>query len=340
MNIEKNIFKNTKVNIKKLISYGFVYNDNIYEYRKEFMDSFKAYIFVDKKGIVSGKIYDLSTQEEYINYRIESQSGQFINKVRKEYEDILKDICDNCFDRTYFMSNQANRITELIYNEYHDEPEFPFERFPEYGIFKNRENGKWYAIILNIEKSKLDKKSSLEVEIINVKLDSSKIAELLNRKGFYEGYHMNKKNWISIILDDSLNDQEIFDYIKESHSYTIKSKEWIIPANPKFYDVINCFNETDTIKWKQSNNIKLGDIVYIYVGAPYSSILYKCEVIGINIPYKYKDKNLSIDKVMDIKLIEKYDKDKYTFTKLNKYGIKSIRGPRSITEDLRREMNK
>lgn len=44
--------------------------------------------------------------------------------------------------------------------------------------------------------------------------------------------------------------------------------DWIIPCNIKKYDVLGAFPKLNTIDWKQSRNIKIGDTVYIYVGAP------------------------------------------------------------------------
>ena len=115
--------------------------------------------------------------------------------------------------------------------------------------------------------------------------------------------------------------------------------EWIVPANPKYYDIINAFNKTDTIIWKQSNNIWAGDIVYLYVAAPISAILYKCEVLETDIPYEYKDKNVAMKKVMKIKLLKRYKQDEFTFEKLNKYGIKLVRGPRGLTDILSKDLN-
>jgi len=115
--------------------------------------------------------------------------------------------------------------------------------------------------------------------------------------------------------------------------------EWIVPANPKYYDIINAFNKTDTIIWKQSNNIWAGDIVYLYAAAPISAILYKCEVLETDIPYEYKDKNVAMKKVMKIKLLKRYKQDKFTFEKLNKYGIKWVRGPRGLTDILSKDLN-
>ncbi len=68
---------------------------------------------------------------------------------------------------------------------------------------------------------------------------------------------------------------------------------------------MNAFNDTTTINWKQSNNIRKGDIIYIYIAEPYSAIMFKCEVIETGIPYKYKKSNVPIKQIMKIKLIKK-----------------------------------
>ena len=66
--------------------------------------------------------------------------------------------------------------------------------------------------------------------------------------------------------------------------------------------------------------------------------MYKCKVIEVNIPYEYKDKNVSMNKVMKIKLIEKMDKKNYDFNYLNKIGIKMIRGPRKISKEIENKL--
>lgn len=340
MNIEENIFKRSSIIFEKLVPYGFIRKDNKYLFSTTILnDRFRVDIEVDNKKIIRGKIIELSLDEEYTNYRIEKITGDFVNKVRNEFEKVLIDIRKNCCTEKYFLSEQANRITNLIINKYHDIPEFIWDKFPGYGIFRNSSNNKWYSLIMNINKRKIDEGNE-EIEVLNIKLNEDKIKYLLDRKGFYKAYHMNKKNWITIILDNTLKDKEIMSYIEESHKFTEQIEEWIIPANPKYYDIINCFNDTDILTWKQSNNINIGNFVYLYVGAPYSSILYKCEVLEVNIPYEYKDKNLSMSKVMKIKLLRKYDKNKFTFEKLKSYGIKAIRGPRLMPKDLSIEMNK
>ena len=69
---------------------------------------------------------------------------------------------------------------------------------------------------MNINLSKLNI-GNHEAEIINVKLSENKVNELLNEKGYYQAYHMNKKNWISIVLDDTLEDNKNIKLIDASY---------------------------------------------------------------------------------------------------------------------------
>lgn len=221
MNIEKEVFQRRKINFSKLINYGFIKEKNTYIYSQKIMNAdFIVYITITSKGDINGKIYDLETNEEYINYRIENQNGSFVNQVRIEYMAILKDIAEQCFDKNDFILPQTNRITEAIKEIYKDNPHFLWKKHPGYGVFKNPQNQKWYAIIMNLDKSKLNENVQGETEILDIKLDPKKIITLLNNKGYYPAYHMNKQNWITIILDDTISDTQIIDLIKESHKYT------------------------------------------------------------------------------------------------------------------------
>ena len=118
-------------------------------------------------------------------------------------------------------------------------------------------------------------------------------------------------------------------------------KEWIIPANPDYYDIVHAFDDAREIEWKQGRGIKAGDTVFLYVGAPVSAILYKCRVIETDIPYHYSDENLTITAVMKIKLQKRYKPSQFTFEKLKeKYGIYAVRGPRGIPDSLSEALKK
>ena len=215
--MENEVFKRTIVNFKKLEKYGFKKEENIYSFEKQFFNNdFKAIINIDDKGLVTARVIDLQMNEEYLGLRTE-MAGEFVNNVREAYKNILIDIKNNCFETKCFISNQANRINKYVLDKYNDEPEFLWEKFPGYGVYRNKNNNKWYGIIMNLDLSKLDDGTG-EVEIINVKLDESKIKKLIKENGFYKAYHTNKANWISIILNDTLKDEEIFSLIDESYN--------------------------------------------------------------------------------------------------------------------------
>lgn len=215
MNIENEIFKRSVVNFEKLEFYGFQKENNKYVYHQTFLNgSFKAIIIVDNN--VFGKIIDLDTDEEYTNIRTD-MSGEFVNKVREEYKKILIDIKENCFEKKYFITAQANRIAECIKNNYDTDPEFLWDKLPGCGVFRNSCSNKWYGIIMNIDLSKIDTGTG-EIEVLNVKLDENKIPILLKKNGYYPAYHMSKKDWISIILNGTISDDEIMSLIDESYN--------------------------------------------------------------------------------------------------------------------------
>lgn len=333
MSIEQEIFKKSKIDYKKIKSYGFIKKDNVYTYTINFLnDDFQAIVTIDKKGTVSGKVYDLQMNDEYTNIRVEKNVGEFVAKVKDEYSKILIDIRDKCFTQNHFMYEQSNRVCNYIKEKYSVEPEFLWDKFTGTGVFRNQKNEKWFGLILDIDRSKITSGEGI-IEVIDLKADEKTIESLLKKKGYYPGYHMNKKSWFTIILDDTLSDEKIFKLIDESYSSVNIPTSWIIPANPRVYDVISHFESNDTIDWHQTSNIEKGDTVYIYMGAPISSIMHKCIAIEVNLPSNYED----WDKAMILKLEKIYKQDEISYTLLNSLGIKSIRGPRKISKELEKE---
>lgn len=222
MDLEKELFKSYKVDFDRLEGYGFVKNDERYCLSKNIMDdTFRVDIEVDLEGNVFSKIYDLDFNTPYTNHRVKSQNGEFVGRVREELTGVLLDVRDRCFIKEYFIGEQANLLCSLIKSEYGDEPEYLWDDYPGDGIFRNSTSGKWYGLIMNIPRNRIDKGDE-EVEVLNVKLDKEKIPELLEKRGFYPAYHMNKKYWISIILDGTLEIDEIMEYVRKSHANTRK----------------------------------------------------------------------------------------------------------------------
>lgn len=314
---------------KKLIPYGFSYENGKYLLSKLIHNNEFEMRIVIKDKKISAKLIDTNFGDEFNQINMDV-TGSFVASLKEECSEIFLDIRDKCFEKELFIFPQTNRIAKAILDKYYVEPEFLWDKFPGFGVFRNKTNQKWFGIIMNLPKNKIVGDSKDEIEVINIKLDD-KVPEYLNRDGIYPSYHMSKKNWVSVLLDDSLTDEEVMELIDLSNSSASIVNEWIVPANPKYCDVEHMFDKEDIQDWKQGRGIKVGDIVYMYVAAPISAIMFKCEVMETDIPYNYVSKELTVNKIMRIKLLERIDPKIYSFEVLNKeYGVPFIRGPRSM----------
>lgn len=223
MSIESDLFLRHSCDFEKLIEFGFKKEKQKYFLEKLFMNGeFKASISVSKKGVVSGAVFDTENGDEYLPIRLENPQGAFVGKVKDEYINLLTQIREMCFFKNLFVAEQSNRIANFIKTKYNDSPVFMWPKFPTYGVFKNKKNDKWYGIVMYIPKTKLGEPSEEKVEVINLKINKDKIPELIKLEGIYPAWHMNKKYWISVILDETLSDDEIIKYIEESQCYTLK----------------------------------------------------------------------------------------------------------------------
>ena len=240
-------------------------------------------------------------------------------------------------------------VYEYVKKQYGSEPEYLWMKYPDYAVLRHSDNNKWYAIIMNIRRSKLGLEGDDTVDIINVKMTDSFSADMLiQENGFFRGYHISRGDWVSVLLDGTVPLKRITSLINISYNATASArkkqetrppKEWIIPANPKYYDIIHAFDNAEIIDWKQGSGIKKGDTVYMYVGAPISAVLYKCKVTETDIPYEYKGK-VNITALMKIELQKRYEPEKFSFKRLNdEFGIFAVRGPRGIPNSLGAALN-
>lgn len=241
-------------------------------------------------------------------------------------------------------------IFAYMIKKYKVSPEYPWAKYDSNAVFRHSDNKKWFALVMGVEKNKLGLSGSEYVDVINLKIDDMVFRDILvQQEGILPGYHMNKEHWITVLLDGTVEEAKVYDLIDASFTATASKKkkakirppkEWIIPANPKYYDIENAFDNAEIIDWKQSSSVKVGDTVFMYVAAPVSAILYKCKVVEVDIPYDYQDKNLSITTLMKIKLLRRYNREQFTFDKLKEdYGIYAVRGPRGVPNSLSRELN-
>ena len=83
--------------------------------------------------------------------------------------------------------------------------EYMWEKYPTFAVYRHQNNKKWFAVIMEIPKSKIDLCGDDSVCVINLKCDPTLIGSLLLENGIHKGYHMNKNYWITVRLDGSVN---------------------------------------------------------------------------------------------------------------------------------------
>ena len=118
---------------------------------------------------------------------------------------------------------------------------------------------------------------------------------------------------------------------------------WVIPCNPKLYDIVGAFEKLDTIEWSQKNNTSVGDTIYIYVGGEYKAVMYKCEVLETELYGNRSNEDLEFYKTLSVKpdvrymrirLIEKYDRDTFPLAELREHGLTNVQGRSKVTPQL------
>ena len=220
-NLDK-YFENKNIDYEKLLKYGFSKNGNNYIYEnKIYNDSFNVIVEITKEK-KSSKVIDLSTNEEYTLIDVKHSTGNYVGKIKEEYEFILNDIIENCTTPNIFKSKQAKYIIKYIKEKYNDDLEFLWEKFSNTAVWRNKNNNKWYGLILILPESKLGLESNKIVEVIDLRYQKNDINNIVDKNKIFPGYHMNKKSWITIRLDESIEIKEIYKLIDNSYKISLK----------------------------------------------------------------------------------------------------------------------
>ncbi|MDE6604553.1 MAG: MmcQ/YjbR family DNA-binding protein [Clostridia bacterium] len=221
--IIEEIFKKKVIDFVKLSQYGFVLNKENYEYQIEILDKqMTLFISIDKKGTINTQVVDLEMQEQYTLFLAEDAVGSFVGSVRQEYERVLRDIAEKCCITQVFKSKYSQDVIEYVRTKYGDELEFLWKKFDDNAIWRRKDNSKWYGLILIVPKSKLGIDSEEKVEIIDLRVSPQEVQSLIDNKRYFPAYHMNKKSWITICLDGSMEIEEIYRRIDDSYVLALK----------------------------------------------------------------------------------------------------------------------
>ena len=111
---------------------------------------------------------------------------------------------------------KTEEIFEYVQKQYGTVPEYLWSKSPDSVVLRHK-NGKWYAVFMTVEKSKLGLEENDLVDIMDVKCDPEMTSMIIQTYGFLPGYHMNKQHWITILLDGSVSEAKTLDFLDMSY---------------------------------------------------------------------------------------------------------------------------
>ena len=206
-----------KYNLSKeqLKGFGFKEEAEKLIYRKEILDcSFLIEIvFVNSQFLI--EVYDIEFDEIYSLFSVDSAVGEMVQNIREDVENLLSSIL-GLADESEKINSE---VVDYCNNRYGENHINPFKKHPDILAFVNEKN-KWYALLSDVEYNKLNKNTDIttKVKILNVKYPTDRILEIIDNKNIFPAYHMNKKHWISIVLDKNIKMETIKELIDISYS--------------------------------------------------------------------------------------------------------------------------
>ena len=214
------IFKSYQLNQEKASAYGFIENEGVWSDTFQILDGDFVMTVSITTDNVSFQVFDQETGDLYPQVHMESMRGSFVGSVREACLEILYQIRKACFDVQDFICPQTKRIMDQVQEKYGNQLEYLWEKSPDTAVLRHEDSKKWYAVLMRISWDRLDKGREGLVEAVNLKHDC--VADLLSQKGIYPAFHMNKRYWISLALDDSLSDDDVLDLLEISWNLTLK----------------------------------------------------------------------------------------------------------------------
>lgn len=214
----KDYFSNYRVDIEKLKEYGFNKEGPTYKYETTILNGdMTVIISLLSDGKFDYKVIDNNINETYDLIFVENVTGEYVGQAKQEFENIIEDIKEKCFERDIFRSEQAKQVIKYVREKYNGELEYLWSKFPKNAVWRHRENNQWYGAMLVISKTKIGLEDDTNINIIDLKYPKEDIEKIIDNKNIFAGYHMNKEHWITIPLDNTMQIEDIYKYIDISY---------------------------------------------------------------------------------------------------------------------------
>ena len=198
-------FKDKKIDFNRLVTFGFQLSGTSYTYQTPIVDNqFLLTVTATKPNQLTTHVTDMSTNEEYVLHLTPQAHGKFVGEVATAYQQVLDQIEANCMVSNIFQEAQVQAVMTHVEQTYGDQLEFLWKKFPKNAVWRRADTHKWYAVLLTVQRQKLGFDSAEEVTVLDMRAQPEVVEQLVDNVTYFPGYHMNKRNWLTIILDGSV----------------------------------------------------------------------------------------------------------------------------------------
>lgn len=179
-------------------------------------------VSISPKGLISEKVIDLGTGDEYSQHRMADASGRFIGQVRESVTSLLKRIAAACFERDEFRMELSRALLEAVRERWQEELEFLWEDSPEYAVLRRTDTDKWYAVLMRLPKRKFGLESDAVSEFVLLRIPKDEADAIHGDNRFLPAFHMNKRTWFAIPLNGTVELDEILLRMSRSRELALR----------------------------------------------------------------------------------------------------------------------
>lgn len=218
------ILNHCKIVESALAAYGFKETEAGYTHSEIISGGqFELNLLVTGDGKVYSRLIETGINEEYVLHLVPDAQGEFVGKVKCEYAAAIERFKKNCCEKDVFQGWQARAVIEYARNTYGDELQFLWEKFSQNAVLRRKDTQCWYGVLLTVSRRKLGFNSDETATVLDLRMPPEAADKTIDYKSYFPGYHMNKKHWLTVVLDGSVATEEIYKKIDESYRLAAKT---------------------------------------------------------------------------------------------------------------------
>jgi predicted DNA-binding protein (MmcQ/YjbR family) len=214
------LFYNLKANPSAFSSYGFSLQSGGWRWTKSLAERGLEARFLFGEKVSEVRVYDTETGDEYVQFSSPSAHGEFVGNLREEVKMMVDDIKAKCFQET----NLRKVVETYVNEELKAALVCPFSDDTIDCALERKKGDKWFGLLIEVPFAKLGLDLPGVATILNLKLPPEEITALIDGHYFLRCYHMNKKEWISVVLFADLDQSLLRKLIGESYHLVYSKK--------------------------------------------------------------------------------------------------------------------